>query len=317
VKCEDNKATFKNAGGPALLLAAMEVNVAQRGCLFEICGALRAITSADDQRKEMSGAFDAAKEMVEMGTFTFVFQSMLKYPEDAEMLANLCAVAKCLLTSGEATDKLVEQGGLKLITDTLKTHVKHAGVARHATSVLRNVAGSADHKGTVMHELPLVTHIATIHVKEHSVLEQVYALLAAGCLRAPETGVKVAEAGFIPLVSQGMRQHIKRAVMLRQACLLLRNMVVRCPELKQPMLDEEIEPTLREIHALRGCDDEAYAVLRDLGCELDSLKRKNVSKEAYVKHSNFRDEFSTSDNIEQAMTENAHAPFHSAGPAAH
>jgi hypothetical protein len=62
-----------------------------------------------------------------------------------------------------------------------------------------------------------------------------------------------------------MFEHSKSAAVMRQACQLIRNLVVRNPELRQPILGKGMEPLLRGAKALKDCDDVAAAALRDLG----------------------------------------------------
>lgn len=54
-----------------------------------------------------------------------------------------------------------------------------------------------------------------------------------------------------------------------QCCLLLRNMVVRTPELRPSFLEKGAEDLLRAIKARHPskCKDVGYAALRDLGLD--------------------------------------------------
>lgn len=55
----------------------------------------------------------------------------------------------------------------------------------------------------------------------------------------------------------------------RQACMAVRNMVVRNPELRAPFLAKDMEPLLRAAKAKhpKACKDVASAALRDLGLD--------------------------------------------------
>merc|ERR1719231_1050243 len=114
-------------------------------------------------------------------------------------------------------------------------------------------------------------------MKQVGVCEQVCATLANLALKQPDHATMMAEAGAIPLIVQAVRTHLAAprgaALCMRQASLAIRNMVVRNPDNRQPFLDEGIEELLREVHKFKQCDDEAYAALRDLQCEVASLNR--------------------------------------------
>jgi DNA-directed RNA polymerase subunit N (RpoN/RPB10) len=62
-----------------------------------------------------------------------------------------------------------------------------------------------------------------------------------------------------------MGQH--SILMKRQGALALRKLASWSPELKEVLLDAGAEEVLRETGTHRGCLDEAYAALRDLGLQ--------------------------------------------------
>ena len=55
----------------------------------------------------------------------------------------------------------------------------------------------------------------------------------------------------------------------RQACLAIRNVAGRCPELRDPLSGLGCERLLRMVHHKfpEACADVSSAALRDLGCE--------------------------------------------------
>ena len=91
--------------------------------------------------------------------------------------------------------------------------------------------------------------------------------------------------------------------MCRQASLAIRNLVVRNPELRQVVLeDPNAEMQLRKAMPLRGCGDEAYAALRDLGADIPiaSIAQSQA---------NFNPVMESSNQLMSTIQENAHAPF--------
>ena len=77
---------------------------------------------------------------------------------------------------------------------------------------------------------------------------------------------------------------------LRVACLALRNFASRNPDLRADILAEDAEPLLRAVSVYSGCNDEACAALRDLGCEISYAR----AEQAYATKANFNPTFNES-----------------------
>merc|ERR1712146_12542 len=80
--------------------------------------------------------------------------------------------------------------------------------------------------------------------------------------------------GGAALVINSMRVHAEtHAVLQRQGCLAIRNLVARSPELREPILDAGAETVLRAAAKLSQTNvDMAYAGLRDLGIDVQVVK---------------------------------------------
>ncbi len=85
----------------------------------------------------------------------------------------------------------------------------------------------------------------------------------------PQICTQAAEAGVPDMVVEAMQRHPGRAPVQRQACLVVRIMVARNPELRQPYLDKGVEALLRQAKAAHpaSCKDVGSAALRDLGLD--------------------------------------------------
>ena len=95
---------------------------------------------------------------------------------------------------------------------------------------------------------------------------QALGLLATVLLRQPEhCEAAFAHEALMAEVVDAMLAHRGSASVMRQACQLVRNLVVRNTELRRPMLDKGVEAVLRGAKRLNECDDVATAALRDLG----------------------------------------------------
>lgn len=88
-------------------------------------------------------------------------------------------------------------------------------------------------------------------------------------LRMPEISAQAAEAGCIDAILDSMSQMPSCTPVQRQACMAVRNMVVRNPELRPQFLEKGAEGLLRQAKRsnMGDCGDVSAAALRDLGLE--------------------------------------------------
>jgi len=342
-KNENNKINFSKAGGNELVFNAMEAYAEHHECLVATCALLKSITQKDDQRQQFSQAYDCAALFVEKGildrvviplkaigkTLTTELESIFQAakgeatPEAAKAakmkiaaIVGLCAVTKNLTMKGDSVKVIYDLGGLPPVIQVLTGYLDNSVVVKHTMMVVRSVAAQDDYKEIVSEQIPLILRAMELHLKNPGVCEQCCATMANLCLKQPDIADTLAATGAIPLIVRSIRIHLADeekkgniAVFMRQAALAVRNMVVRNPDLRAPFLEEGVEPLLREAHQYRHCDYEAYSALRDLQCEVASLNRKYTSADAYKKASNFKDTFEASDNIEDAVKNEAHAPM--------
>ena len=115
-------------------------------------------------------------------------------------------------------------------------------------------------------------------------------------------------------ITLSMRRFPKMTPVQRQGCLAVRNIVGRCPELRESLLEESMEELLRKAGTLPGSVDAAYGALRDLRleCEIITMNEKGevqvgVEQFGQVK-SAFRAVYDENDNIEQAVQAAAASP---------
>lgn len=78
--------------------------------------------------------------------------------------------------------------------------------------------------------------------------------------------------GTMELVVKLMRKFNDKLALLRQACLLIRNIAGRCFDLRSILLDSGVENVLRDAGKYQDCVDEAYGALRDLECEVQRVR---------------------------------------------
>jgi hypothetical protein len=347
LKNEDNKVNFSKAGGNEIVFKAMEKHFEDKACTLETCGVIRSVTANDDPRNEFSQAFDCAKLFVEKGMLPELLKPMNlllssqqteaesvfecaqeakqvngQNSEDqkgedvssAQVLGALCACCKSICQQKANIKAFCDLGGMKPIVNIITQYTSNANVCKHGIAVLRSISQDDDWKSKVADHQQLMLRCLQIHMKNALVCEQAVGVIANLCLKQTDNSTAIAAAGGIDLLLQVLQQHVNppKTLCLRQTCLAIRNMVVRCPDLRKPFLDGEAEKLLREAHKYGSCNDEAYAALRDLQCEVASLNRRYTQKAAYEKASNFRDTFEESDNIQEQMQSESRAPFSTA-----
>ena len=116
-----------------------------------------------------------------------------------------------------------------------------------------------------------------LHPNNAAMLTDGVAALGNMCLRMPQNCEAIAAAGGIPAVCSAFAQHLAYARMQSKGCLAVRNLVGRNEELREPLLAEGVERTLRDVMALNP--EEGYvrnlaiAALRDLHCTIELKER--------------------------------------------
>jgi hypothetical protein len=102
------------------------------------------------------------------------------------------------------------------------------------------------------------------------VLEAAVGLLVNMTLRMPAVCADAADAGCLDLLLAVLRSEAPGlAPLQRQACMAVRNMAVRNPELRPAFLDKGAEALLRRAKVAypKECRDVGSAALRDLGLD--------------------------------------------------
>ena len=181
----------------------------------------------------------------------------------------------------EVCKQVTEHNGISTIMRLLQgPAVEKSAVARPACALLRQLAGSDTIKPGIIKAggLPAMIQIMQIHSQnqekaakgpEVATVEQAIGLLTAVSLRNPTGAAAMAEARCLEVVIATMRAMPCAPNVQRQACMCLRNAVVRNPENKPRILEKGAEALIlaaKRDHS-SACMDVGSAALRDLGCE--------------------------------------------------
>ncbi|KAH9620848.1 hypothetical protein KSS87_011830, partial [Heliosperma pusillum] len=99
-----------------------------------------------------------------------------------------------------------------------------------------------------------------------SVIQEVMYIISVLCLRSPDHASRAMEAGAGDLAIQAMHTFPASQQLQKNACLMIRNLVVRNPENRKILLENGVEQIIRKARKSHGtCKDAATDALRDLG----------------------------------------------------
>jgi hypothetical protein len=111
---------------------------------------------------------------------------------------------------------------------------------------------------------------------DYYLIEHLFGCFAQFALRSPKNSLLIMSENyslFLPLMIFYMRKYSSSDSLHRQICLMLHNIINRCPEFKNIFLDYHLEDVLRNISGrLPTVKDESYVLLRDLGINIQYVK---------------------------------------------
>ena len=134
---------------------------------------------------------------------------------------------------------------------------------------LASISGNDGCKDSIVRNSGHVAIIQAMLLHPTNAALQIDAVAALGnmCLRMPQNCAAVAEAGGLGAVVTAFATHIGHPRMQSKGCLAVRNLVGRNEELRQPLIDLDVETPLRATmaaHADGPTHNQAKAALRDL-----------------------------------------------------
>ncbi|GMF33221.1 unnamed protein product [Phytophthora fragariaefolia] len=282
IKHESNKAYFTKADGADALCGHLNKAKENEALSKQLALCFRVLTINDDPRATFSQAQDTIKALAERDIIPYSLDVLrqvgLGVLADKEMngspdlLVNWLAVLKQVAVTEENCQQIADLDGLTIVQGVMQAYEHNAPVAKRCITVFRNMAAADDLKRAILQSGGVERTLLAMrrHEADASIQQNACATLAAIALRSPENSRALVELGAARQISRSMQTHRRDVAVLRQASLAVRNMVARSVDLRSRFLQDEpdIEPLLREAQQYRGCGDEAYAALRDLGCDI-------------------------------------------------
>uniref|UniRef100_A0AAV1TTA4 Armadillo repeat-containing protein 6 n=1 Tax=Peronospora matthiolae TaxID=2874970 RepID=A0AAV1TTA4_9STRA len=277
VKHESNKAQFTKTGGGEVLCGYLDQAKGDEVMLTSLAQCLRVLTINDDPRATFSQAQDTIRVLVERHVIPYSLDILRHEIASGptlslDLLVNWLAVLAQVAVRKENCQQIADLDGLTAVQNVMRTFEDSAVVANRCIKLFRNVAAADELKRVILQcgSIGQTLLVMRRYESDASIQQNACATLAAVALRSPENSRVLVELGAIRHISRAMQVHDKNVAVLRQASLAVRNMVARNVELRSRFLHDEpkLEPLLREAQKYRGCGDEAYAALRDLGCNI-------------------------------------------------
>ncbi|KAF4034087.1 hypothetical protein GN244_ATG13970 [Phytophthora infestans] len=330
VKHESNKAHFTKSDGVEALCRHLESAKDNEVLSKQLALCLRVLTINDDPRATFSQAQDTIKALVERGVIPYSLEILRQAGRSdatqtssgsSDLFVSWLAVLKQLAVTEDNCQQIADLDGLTVVQNVMLTYEHSAPVANRCITVFRNVAAADELKRAILQSGGVERTLLVMqrHESDASIQQNACATLAAIALRSPENSRVLVELGAIRQIARAMQAHRRDVAVLRQASLAVRNIVARSVELRSRFLHDEpeIEPLLREAQQYRGCGDEAYAALRDLGCDIQlsffGAAAASAAASGSVKASTIKPHFNPvqapSNQLLESVEEAAEAPF--------
>ena len=294
----------------------------------DACVVLKGMCVHDDIRREMSCAMDNGKFFLAYpGLVSALMTSAAVFATVPTLAGQALAAAKTLITTEDAVKTMALHGAMTLPAEILAFPQAESSLTRNCLGFMRNLCADDIRKDRLVADGSMRLCVNAMSKEQHSadrtLMEHGAACLAAMSLRSPQNSYKIAETGAIEILVKGMRKHPMNGAFQRQCALCMRNIAARCTDLRSNMLDAGAEDVLRAAGRLQEAVDEAYAALRDLGCEVHKVKigQDGTVEAAYEQFGEKKSAFkavwdddpvenqSGLTNIEESIQREAHAPF--------
>lgn len=216
---------------------------------------------------------DAARAAVEAGFVIELLKVCKLHSSNSACVAAVFTALRAVACNDEAVQQISAGGGLAMAEKHLTTHAGDANVCRAAAALLRNLAGNDQVKTSICSGggLELLLGAVGTHPNDSVLAEHVIATLAAMALRVPANCERVMASGGARVLTGAMRRFPNAVPLQRQGCLAVRNLVGRCPHLREALLEDDMEGLLRHAGKWPGAVDAAFAALRDLGLDAEML----------------------------------------------
>uniref|UniRef100_A0A0D9VLC2 LRRK2 ARM repeat domain-containing protein n=1 Tax=Leersia perrieri TaxID=77586 RepID=A0A0D9VLC2_9ORYZ len=233
--------------------------------------AIRVLLTPDDNRVVASQVYGYSRRFADIG-IAVVLVNALREKVAPSSLPSACAALKAIAVNDEICRSISENGGIDVLLHCIDgaSEQKNKVIARSCCSLLSKLAGSDANKATIIERggFDRFLKLTSRFSEEPPVIQEVMSLVTILTLRSPENAARAMGAGYGTLAIQAMQKFPSSAQTQKQACLMIRNLVVRNPENRTILLNDGVEKLIRKAKAMHGnCKDAATSALRDLGVD--------------------------------------------------
>ncbi|CAN6482877.1 unnamed protein product [Victoria cruziana] len=256
--------TFQQSDGPKIATH----NGSTIQSLFD---AVRVLLTPDDTRVLASQVVGYARRFAKIGMAKVLVDSLC-HRLDQSSLVSASLALRSFAVNEEICRMIAENGGidvvLQCISDTGMQNNKAAAIA--LCSLLSKLAASDANKSAIVEKqgLDKLIQLSSVFAADPTALQEIMSTICVVSLRSPENAASAMEAGAGDLVVEAMMRFPRASQMQRQACLMIRNLVVRNPENRDIFLNNGTEKIIRQAkHNHESCKRAATDALRDLGLD--------------------------------------------------
>ncbi|GMN37553.1 hypothetical protein TIFTF001_006921 [Ficus carica] len=213
------------------------------GSIQSLYDAIRVLLTPDDTRvvaSQVSIDFSVCRKMyflLVLAMFWFycgVLVGSLQAGLSSPSLVSASIALKAVAVNDEICKSIAENGGIDAVLRCIDESSEQGNktVARVCCSLLSKLAGSDANKNAIVEKggLDTLIKLSARISDDPFVLQEIMAIISVLCLRLPENAARAMEAGAGDLAIQAMQKFPAAQLMQRNACFMIRNLVVRNPE---------------------------------------------------------------------------------------
>ncbi|KAF8729851.1 hypothetical protein HU200_017308 [Digitaria exilis] len=233
--------------------------------------AIRVLLTPDDNRVVASQVYGYSRRFAEIG-IAEVLVSALGEKVAPSSLPSACAALKSIAVNDEICRSISENGGIDVLLQCIGEagEQKNKVIAKSCCSLLSKLAASDANKSVIIQQggFDRFLKLTSRFSEDPSIIQEVMSMVTVLTLRSPENAARAMEAGYGTLAIQAMQRFPSSGQTQKQACLMIRNLVVRNPENRTMLLNDGAEKLIRKAKGMHGsCRDAASSALRDLGLD--------------------------------------------------
>ncbi|CAN6279909.1 unnamed protein product [Urochloa humidicola] len=233
--------------------------------------AIRVLLTPDDNRVVASQVYGYSRRFAEIGIGE-VLVSALREQVAPSSLPSACAALKSIAVNDEICRSISEIGGIDVLLQCIDEagEQKNKIIAKSCCSLLSKLAASDANKSAIVQQggFDRFLKLASRFSEDPSIVQEVMPMVTVLTLRSPENAARAMEVGYGTLAIQAMQRFPSSGQTQKQACLMIRNLVVRNPENRTILLNDGAEKLIRKAKVTHGsCKDAASSALRDLGLD--------------------------------------------------